>query len=143
MRKIIFILLFIPMFSTAQDNDNTKVTVTLQARDCEFIGSFIAFNESFEDMFDGMKLKFRVTSPPQNTTNVVIDTIPIGQWLALSAKLRTDPYAIGGSVWARYDAALRAANNTYMTGRLNTMDANDTDIFTGYRVLGRFRLRKQ
>ncbi len=143
MKKIIFILLLIPCIVFAQDNDATKVTVTIQARDCEYIGSFISFNENYEDLFDAMKAKFRVASPPTGTTNVVLDTIPIGQWLGVSRQLRQDPYGIAGSVFSRYDVALRAANNIYMTGRLNTMDANDTDIFTGFRTLGRIRLRKQ
>jgi hypothetical protein len=142
MKKLLLFLLLVPLLSTAQD-ENTKVTVSIQARDCEFVGSFIAFTEEFEEMFDAMKTKFRVTSPPSGTTNVQIDTIPIKQWLALSAKLRKDPYAIGGIVLSRYDAALRAANNSFMTAQLNAMDAQDTDIFMGFRTLGRFRLRKQ
>lgn len=143
MKIALLFLLLLPLVIQAQDNDNTKVTVTLQARDCEFAGYFIAHVPEFEEMYDAMKAKFRVAVPPTGTANVVIDTIPIGQWVAISAKLRTDPYAIGGSVWARYDAALRAAGNTYMTGRLNEMDTGDTQIFTNYRTLGRFRLRRQ
>lgn len=143
MKKIIFLLLFIPLLTKAQDNENTKVTVTIQARDCEYIGYFISFNENYEDLFDAMKAKFRIASPPSGTTNVTIDTIPIKQWLGVSGQLRTDPYAIGGSVLTRYETALRAANNTYMNGRLDAVAATDTDIFTGRRLFGRDRLRKQ
>jgi hypothetical protein len=142
MKNIIFLLLFLPILSEAQ-NDSAKVTVTIQARDCEFIGFYIAHAPEFEDLFDGMKVKFRVTTPPTGTTNVIVDTIPIGQWLSLSAKLRTDPYAIGGSVFSRYDAALRAANNSYMTARLDAMNTGDTEVFTNFRLAGRGRLRKQ
>lgn len=143
MKKIIFLLLFIPLLSVAQDNDNTKVTVTIQARDCEYIGHIIAFNENYEDLFDAMKVKFRIASPPTGTTNVTIDTIPIKQWLGVSSQLRTDPYSVGGSVLTRYEAALRAANNTYMNGRLDAVASTDTDIFTSRRLFGRDRLRKQ
>jgi hypothetical protein len=94
-------------------------------------------------LFDAMKVKFRIASPPTGTTNVTIDTIPIKQWLGVSSQLRTDPYSVGGSVLTRYEAALRAANNTYMNGRLDAVASTDTDIFTSRRLFGRDRLRKQ
>jgi hypothetical protein len=143
MKKILFALLLFSATVKAQDNEQTKVTVTIQARDCEFIGFYIAHAPEFEDLFDAMKVKFRVASPPSGTTNVQLDTIPIVQWLSVSAKLRTDPYAIGGLVFSRYDAALRAANNTYMTSRLDAMNTGDTEVFTTFRLSGRSRLRKQ
>lgn len=143
MKKILFALLLFSATATAQDNENTKVTVSIQARDCEFIGLYVANDPEFEELYDAMKAKFRIASPPSGTTAVAIDTIPIGQWLSISAKLRTAPYAIMGSVWARYDAALRASNNVYMTGRLNVMDAGDTEIFTNFRIAGRAKLRRQ
>lgn len=144
MKKLIILSLLIPVFASAQiDSSQLKITVTLQARDAEFIGFFIGHNIDYEDLFDGLKAKFRVASPPTGTTNVTVDTIPIAQWLSVSAKLRTDPYAIGGSVFSRIDAALRAVNHSYLTGRLNVMDATDTEVFTNFRLLGRFKLRRQ
>lgn len=142
MKNILFALLLVTSNVIAQD-ENTKVTVTIQARDCEFLGYFISNAPEYEDLYDGMKVKFRVASPPLGTTNVQLDTIPIGQWLSVSTKLRIDPYAIGGSVYSRVDAALRAVGNSYLTARLNAMDAGDTEVFTSFRTLGRFRLRRQ
>lgn len=142
MKNILFALLLLTSSAIAQD-ENTKVTVTIQARDCEFIGFYIAHAPEFEDLFDAMKVKFRVASPPSGTTNVVLDTIPIGQWLSVSARLRTDPYAIGGLVFSRYDVALRAVGNSFMTARLDAMNTADTEVFTNFRLTGRARLRKQ
>lgn len=143
MKSILFALLLFATVVKAQDNEETKVTVILQARDCEFIGLYVAHAPEFEELFDAMKAKFRIASPPSGSTAVTIDTIPIGQWLNVSAKLRTSPYAIIGSVWARYDAALRTAGNTFMTARLNATDAADTEVFTNYRLVGRAKLRRQ
>lgn len=143
MKSILFALLLFATVVKAQDNEETKVTVILQARDCEFIGLYVAHAPEFEELFDAMKAKFRIASPPSGTTVVTIDTIPIGQWLNVSAKLRTASYAIIGSVWARYDAALRTASNTFMTAQLNAMDAADTEVFTNYRLVGRAKLRRQ
>jgi hypothetical protein len=144
MKNILTLLFLVPFIAFTQvDSAQLKVTVTLQARDAEYIGFFIGHNIDYEDLFDALKAKFRVTSPPAGTTNVTVDTIAIAQWLGVSAKLRTDPYAIGGSVFSRIDASLRAVNHAYLTGRLNVMDSEDAGVFTNFRLLGRFKLRKQ
>jgi hypothetical protein len=146
MKKII-IPLFISLFSLssfAQESaDSAKISVTLQARDCEYLGFFVAHNMDYEDLFDAIKSKFRVTNAPSGTNSVVIDSIYIIQWLRVSQRLRDDPYAIGGNVYSRVDAALRALNNSHLTSRLNEMNDMDTEIFMGRRQLGRFKLRRQ
>lgn len=142
MKNILFAFLLISSVLKAQD-DNTKVTVTIQARDCEYIGHIIAFNENYEDLFDLTKVKWRTGNDPTGNANVVIDTIPIGQWLKIDAQLRADPIAVGASVLSRVEAALRAVNNTYMNGRLDALVAIDTEIYTSRRAFGRFRYRKQ
>lgn len=142
MKNIIAILLLIPLFSFPQ-SDSAKITVTIQARDCEYMGFFISHHEDYEDLFDAMKTKFRVANPPSGTNNVVIDTIYTIQWLRVSERLRADPHAIGGNVYSRVDAALRAINNVYLTSRLDEMNSRDVNIFTDYRLVGRFRLRRQ
>lgn len=142
MKNILLALLLISGSIKAQ-SDSAKITVTIQARDCEFIGSFVAFHPDFEDLFDAMKLKFRVANPPTGTANVVIDTIYTIQWVRVSERLRDDPYAIGGSVYSRVDVALRAISNSYLTGRLDALNARDTELFTNFRTLGRLKLRRQ
>lgn len=142
MKNILFALLLISGSIKAQ-SDSAKITVTIQARDCEYMGSFIAFHPDYEDLFDAMKLKFRVANPPTGTTNVVIDTIYTIQWVRVSERLRDDPYAIGGNVYSRVDAALRAINNSYLTSRLDALNNRDTELFTNYRTLGRLKLRRQ
>lgn len=142
MKNILFALLLITLSAKAQ-SDSAKITVTIQARDCEYIGSFVAFHPDFEDLFDAMKLKFRVSSPPTGTTNVVIDTIYTIQWVRVSERLRDDPMAIGGAVFSRVDAALRAISNSYLTARLDALNNRDTELFTTNRTLGRLKLRRQ
>lgn len=145
MKKIITILLSLFSIDSFAQTDSSlmKVTVTIQARDCEYLGVYIAFNQDYEDLFDAMKAKFRVVNPPSGTTNVVVDTITIVQWLGVINQLQADPFAVGGSVFTRVDAALRAVNNEYLTRILNEKSVANTNIFMNMRVLGRNRLRKQ
>jgi hypothetical protein len=141
MKKLLFFILLAPLLSHAQ-NDTTKVTTTIQARDWEYIGIYIAHNQTFEDLFDSVKVKFRVASPPTGTTNVAV-TATIGELLAVDQLLRRDPYAIGGSVWSRVNTALGVVNNSYMNTRLTAQQNDDTNLFMNNRSIGRSKLTRQ
>ena len=139
MKYLIIVLVLIASKLNAQDT--VKISVTLQARDAEFIGYYISFNEQFENLFDSTKLFFRVPSPPTGTTTIKIDSIPIYQWLGVSLRLRNNPLAILGGVHSRVATALTNVNNSYLNSRLSAMDAEDTSDYMRIRVLGRFKLR--
>lgn len=141
MKKLLTLLFVIPFIASAQ-SDTTKVTATIQARDWEYIGIYIAHNQTFEDLFDSVKVKFRVVSPPTGTTNVPV-TATIGELLAVDILLRRDPYAIGGSVWARVNTALGNVNNSYMNTRLTAQQNDDTNLFMNNRSIGRSKLTRQ
>lgn len=141
MKKLITLFFLIPIFTFAQ-SDTSLVTATIQARDWEYIGIYIGHNRNFENLFDSVKVKFRVETPPSGTTNVAI-TATIGELIGVDILLRRDPYAIGGNVWSRVNTALLAVGNSYMTTRLNDQQTTDTDLFTNNRLLGRAILRKE
>ena len=126
----------------ASGQDSVKISVTLQARDLEYIGYHVSFNERFESIFDSAKLFFRVPSPPSGTTAIKIDSIPIAQWLGVSLQLRYDPIAVLGNVHSRLVTALGNVNNTYLNSKLAELDTQDTAEYMRRRQAGRFKLRR-
>jgi hypothetical protein len=144
MKKIIFILLLIPILSSSQE---TNISVTLQARDCEFIGSFTGSDDLYQDLDSLLKNKFRPGSTaPSGTTNVVITGITNTVWFRVCYFLRRKSTALNGNnnPFTRTDAALRAASNTWLTNALDA-DAVDWDLdgYTNDRAIGRKRLKKE
>lgn len=142
MKTLIFFLLISLTGFSQVDSSKIKITVSLQARDCEYLGSFVPFNENYEDIFDGIKAKFRVANSPTGNTVVQIDTVQIIQWINVSVKIRSDAIAILAGIHTRLDNALRAVNIDYLTNRLNVYATADTTTYTSNRNLGRFKLRR-
>lgn len=145
MKKILIILLaFIPFLSYSQvDSTTVKVTASIRASDCEYVANAIQFNAGTEYLFDGMKAKFRVASPPSGNTLVQLDTIPIGDWLVLSKMLRRDAISQLSGTAGRINTALTNLNVPFLTNRLNDLDNDAQNIFQDARIAGRKILRKQ
>lgn len=142
MKKLIILLFFIPSFAKSQTDSNTvKITVSIQAKDCEYAATLIQYFTKSETLYDAMKAKFRVASPPSNTTLVQLDTIPIGEWFSLTQLIRRDAQGISGGALGRINAQLTALNIPFVTNRIATQDADDTNGFTNLRALGRLKLR--
>lgn len=145
MKNIIIILLAIsPLLGYSQiDSAAIKINLSVQARDVEYIGSFIPNKDEYEDIFDAAKSKFRVANPPSGNTNVAIDSITVKTWYLISDKLRKDYIAIQANIFSRIDALLRAKNIPYLTRLLNEANAYDMQLYINTRQFGRFKLRKQ
>lgn len=144
MKKLITILLLSPLFGFAQiDSSAVKINVSIQARDAEYIGSFISFKEEYDELFDQFKLKMRIANAPTGNTVVAIDSISVKTWLSVSNHIRKDYIAIQGGVHTRLDAILRAKNNAYLTRLLNDSNTFDTRQYTDRRQIGRFNIRRQ
>lgn len=143
MKYIITLLLLIPLFAKCQ---TTIISVTIQARDLEYIGSVIGGNDIYQDADSSLKSKFRPAfSAPSGTTNVTVGGITNGTWVDIAKLLHRDAFASAGnnSVWGRVDVALRAAANTYLTAQLDA-DATDFDnTSTANRARGRSRLKHE
>lgn len=144
MKKLIILLLLSPLFSYSQiDSSSVKINLSIQARDAEYIGSFIAFKEDYEELFDQFKLKMRIVSPPLNTTLVAVDSIQVKTWLLVSNQIRKDYIAIQAGIFTRLDTELRAKNNAYLTRLLNEANSFDIRQYQGTRITGRLKIRRQ
>lgn len=144
MKRLIILLLFIsPFISFAQDSAKVKVSIVLQARDCEYIANAIQFEPKFEDMDSVFKAKWRVAVSPTGTANVTIDGIQVRHLLSVSEKLNSDAMAIDQKVLERFDTAIRAASNNWLTVRLDRKLSTQQDIYQAMRQTGRKRLKKE
>lgn len=145
MKSIIIILLaIIPFVSQAQiDSSAVKINVSIQARDAEYLGSFISFKEDYEDLFDVLKAKLRITNPPTGATLISVDSITIATWYKVLNVVRKDHIAIQAGLFSRIDAIIRAKNNDYLTRLLNEANAFDARQYQDIRLLGRIKLRRQ
>lgn len=117
MKKLFFILLLLPLFSTAQiDSSAIKVSISVQARDIEVISTLIVRNDLYEDVWDNVKVKFRVAVPPAGNEIVVMDTIPLKLLHSIYILLSSNNIAVKKNVLSRYEAILRAKNQSWLTG---------------------------
>lgn len=144
MKKLLFILFFLPVAAFSQvDSGETKINVTLQARDIKYITFYTAFNSQFEDLFDNAKIKFRVETIPGNQDNVLIDTVPTAQWLKLYYIVKNDGIASSRGIITRLRSALEAVNYSYLTNQLLENDVADDQLIADRRKHGEFLLTKK
>lgn len=144
MKYIILLLLLIPLIGKTQ---TTIISVTIQARDCEYIASFTGTEEQFQDLDSAMKSKFRPAfSAPSGTTNVTLGGATNGTWYQIMYRLRRDFFACQGNnnEFTRIDVVLRALNNVWLTAALDA-DALDWENngHTPIRTNGRRRLKHE
>jgi hypothetical protein len=139
------------MFAMAQpfmfDNDSAKVkiNVSIQARDAEYIGSFLSsgfYRADYDELFDQLKVKMRISNPPINQNSVAVDSIPIRTWLSIMQQIRMDYIAVQAGIFTRVDAILRAKNNDYLTRILNLANTRDTEAYINNRRQGRINIRR-
>lgn len=142
MKKILSIIAFLfTISSSAQDSTAINATVNIQARDLEYIGSFIYNDNNAENLYDSVKVKFRVANPPTGNTNVSI-TATNADWIYIMQRLKYDPTAIKLNCTQRVEAALRAAGQSYLVGKLNEMDNTAQSSYQNIRQFGRQKLRR-
>jgi len=140
MKKII-VGLFLALSFNSFSQDSTKVTINVQARDCEYIGSF-AFNlNEVEEVYDSIKIKFRVEVPPTGITDVSITAYTV-DWLKVFQMIKEDAVSIKANCTSRIETSLRAVNQIYLTGKLDAIDVSDTDMFQAKRQFGRAKLKR-
>ena len=140
MRKLILsiaILLSLKSFS----QDSVKVTLSVQARDCEYIGAFAFNHDSLEELWDSLKVKFRVPNPATGNTTVSVTAYTL-DWLSVLNRLNNDATALKAQCTKRVSDLLRAVNQPYLTGKLNALDVADQNTFQSMRQFGRSKLRR-
>jgi hypothetical protein len=139
MKKLLTIVAILFSFNAFAQAEN--VTITPQARDLEFIATVIYIDTAFENMYDSIKSKFRVLTPPTGNTTVSITATSL-DWLAVFKRINRNHTAIKANCNSRINTLLRAANVTYLTTNLDNLDAQDATDFQDDRRIGRIILRR-
>jgi hypothetical protein len=144
MKKILsLLLLIIPAISFCQDSSRLKPSVTLQARDCEFIASFIQLETKFVDLDSVLISKFRITTSPTGTDNVVIPAVENRVWIDIYRRLSLSSVALRQNTFTRFETALTATAHTWLTSRITANQTDNQDQFSATRKYGRERLKKE
>lgn len=123
--------------------DSVSVTLTMQARDIEYLSGILS-KEQDEEFYQAVRHKFLVANPPTGVTNVTFDsTMYIIDVLRFFIRLQNDVQAVKNLCTSRVETILRALNNAYLTAKLDELDTADTNYFQSIRGFGRFRLNKK
>lgn len=143
-KKLLILLLALSSLTTKTYSqvDSVKLTITAQARDFEIIGGFAFTDNLLENLYDSLKVKWRVANPPALATTPVAITAYVIDWKSVISRLKTNVVAIKGGPLARIEALLRALNNTTLNTFIDAIDAQDTAEFTNQRLFGRLKLRR-
>lgn len=142
MKKLLTILAIFFSFSSFGQG-TVNITLQVQTRDIEYIASIgIIKGDNVENLWDSLKVKFRVANPPTGNTTVSI-TATTDEWFYIFLPLKTDYISITQNCTSRLEALLRAVNQSYLTAKLDLLDTQIQDSYQTARVVGRFKLRKQ
>lgn len=115
--------------------------LALQARDAEYLATFIPKVDSLSSLYEDLKTKFRVANPPAGTTVVSVAAISAGNLLLLFSEIRRPMLNMPLEVFSRIDNAIRACQNTYVQYRINRLDVIVADQYKEQRRQGRMKLR--
>lgn len=137
---LISIAILFSIQSFAQDS--TRITITPQTRDVELIAAVIYNDNNGEEIFDSLKVKFRIASPPTNNTTVSLNGYTIDLY-NVYARISNDPIAIRSGCAGRIETLLRNLNQASLTARLDALAASDTATYQMMRSIGRSKLRRQ
>jgi hypothetical protein len=145
--KQIFILILMTVSAgftalAQADSSKAKITVSIQARDCEYIAALTNGDNIMEDIDSVLKKRWRPASQsPSGNTLVSVDSIELRAWREVVKRLRAQDD--GDEEFGRVDAVLRATNNTWLIDKLNKDSGNLDDISSEKRQYGRSRLKKE
>lgn len=140
MKKLLTIVAFLFTIKS-YSQDSVVVVIHPQYRDMEFLGITISGDYFLENIYDSLKVKFRIPSPPTGTTTAPLGAYTV-DWVNLMTRLKNDPAAIKGGTAGRIEILLRGINQVFLTSRLDALDASDAAAFQAFRLAGRQRLRR-
>jgi len=139
MKKLLIILLF-PFAAYSQDS--TVISIGAQVRDWEYATQFMYNSTALENVFDSVKIKFRIQNPPTGNTVVSVSGYTV-DFFNLFQIIKNDATAIKAGCTSRIEVLLRALNQPYLTGKLDAIDLADTQTFQTMRQFGRDKLRRR
>lgn len=125
------------------DSANSKPSVTLQARDIEYLLNFTGFEPKYDKMDSVFVAKLSVSSPPTGTTNVTCDSVKAKHWLSIFERMRFDALGVDQGIWNRLKAALNSTSFSWLTVRITRSDDAANEAQSEMRSNGRKRARKE
>jgi len=151
MKKVITILAVILAFTQtlkAQTVDSTGIkdsvviTLSIQARDVEYISGFIWNNDFYESLVDSIKPAYRKLVNPTATTPVVIKGYT-KDFIEVVKMLRNDVCAIKNNADTRLISLLSALNIPYINTKITEFNNADNSLFQYGKSAGKWRLVKK
>jgi len=146
MKKVITILAVIFAFTQtlkAQTvDDSVEITLSIQARDVEYISGFIWNNEFYENLVDSIKHAYRKLVNPTFATPVIINGYT-KDFIEVVKMLRNDVCAIRNNSDTRLISLLSALNVPYINTKIKGFTDADNSQFQYGRSAGKWRLVKK
>ncbi len=151
MKKVITILAVIFAFTQtlkAQTVDSTgikdsvEITLSIQARDVEYMAGFIYNNDFYESLVDSIKPAYRKLVNPTATTPVIIKGYT-KDFIEVVKMLRNDVCAIKNNSDTRLISLLSALNIPYINTQLQDFASADNGQFQYGKSAGKWRLVKK
>ena len=151
MKKVITILAVILAFTQtlkAQTVDSTgikdsvEITLSIQARDVEYISGFIWNNDFYENLVDSIKPAYRKLVNPTATTPVIINGYT-KDFIEVVKMLRNDVCSIKNNADTRIVSLLNALNVPYINTQLQDFASADNIQFQYGKSAGKRRLVKK
>ena len=151
MKRIVLILSVIFAFTQtlkAQTVDSTgikdsvEITLSIQARDVEYISGFIWNNDFYESLVDSIKPAYRKLVNPTATTPVIIKGYT-KDFIEVVKMLRNDVCAIKNNSDTRLISLLSALNIPYINTQLQDFASADNGQFLYGRSAGKRKLTKK
>lgn len=137
-----YLILFLLISSMAKAQDSVLVTISQQARDIEYMAPYLFNNNNVENLYDTLKVKFRVQNEPTGNNTVNVTGLAM-DWVVVITHLKSDKVAINTGCTGRVEALLRAVALPYLTTKMDALVIADTDAFQAGRKFGRFLLTRK
>lgn len=151
MKKVITILAVIFAFTQtlkAQTVDSTgikdsvEITLSIQARDVEYMAGFIYNVEFYENLLDSLKPAYRKLVNPTATTPVLVKGYT-KDFIEVLKMFRNDVYAIRNNAENRLTSSLSALNIPYINTQLQDFASADNIQFQYGKSAGKRKLTKK
>ena len=150
MKRILLILAVLAFTQTtkAQTVDSTgikdsvEITLSIQARDVEYISGFIWNNDFYENLVDSIKPAYRKLVNPTPTTVVKV-TGYTKDFIEVVKMLRNDVCAIKNNSDTRLISLLSALNIPYINTKITEFNNADNSQFQYGKSAGKRKLTKK
>ena len=122
--------------------DSVEITLSIQARDVEYISGFIWNNEFYESLVDSIKPAYRKLVNPTPTTVIKV-TGYTKDFIEVVKMLRNDVTAIKNNADTRIISLLSALNVPYINSKIQGFTDADNIQFQYGKSAGKWRLVKK